>query len=170
MILDIVFFGIVGICWVLSQWLGGYIGVAWALPILSVLWFVFEKWLWRYVPPKVIRQYIICGEWSGKLYYEYKGKKGVKDLRLTIKQTFLRTDICIRSNEMVGKSIASKWRFDQDKLFYIYQTDPKTEFKDANPIQYGGAQIKITPEDMTAIRIEYWTDRGTKGYMELKKC
>ena len=170
MIQDIVFYGIIAVCWLLCQCFGNSLGITWILPVLSVLWLLFDKVLWRCISPKIIRQYKLYGNWHGTLYYKYRGKTGSKEVRLTIKQTFLNTAVHIKTDEMVGKSLVSKWHFDQDKLFYIYQTDPKTEVKDQNPIQYGGAQIKINPDNMNEIRIEYWTDRNTKGHMELKRC
>ena len=169
MILEVVFYSIVFICWVLCQIFGNYVGISWAFPILTVLWFLFEKYGWKFLPASVVKQYKIYGDWSGKLYYHYKGKDGIKDIKLTITQSFLKTEICIKTDEMLGKSIVSKWCFKQDKLLYIYNTDPNSEVKDKNPIQWGAAQIKIDPNDLNKLRIEYWTDRQTKGHMELEK-
>lgn len=169
LIQEIVFYSVFIICWLLCQIFGNYVGISWAFPILTALWFLFEKCGWKILPAWLVKQYKIYGDWSGKLYYHYKGKDGIKDIRLTIKQSFLKTEICIKTDEMLGKSIVSKWCLKQDKLLYIYNTDPNSEVKDKNPIQWGAAQIKIDPNDLNKLRIEYWTDRQTKGHMELKK-
>ena len=169
MIKEIVFYLVCSICWVLCQIFGNYIGISWVFPTLTLLWFLFEKYFWRFLPAWLLKQYKIYGDWSGKLYYQYEGKKGAKRISIIIKQSFIETEICIKTDEVLGKSIVSKWNFSEDKLFYIYRTDPNTEFKDKNPVQYGGAQIKINSKDLNHIRIEYWTDRKTKGYIELNK-
>lgn len=160
---------IVALFWLATTLLGDLIGISLVVTICAVAWLFFDHFLWRFIPSIILRQYKIHGFWKGKLSYNYKNKKDTKNVTVAITQTFSKTSICVNSQEMLGESIVSKWNFSKNKLFYVYQTDPKSEFKDKNPVQYGGAQIKINPKNLNKIRIEYWTDRGTKGYMELKK-
>ena len=134
-----------------------------------IIWFFFEKFIWRLIPMYVIKQYKIYGNWSGRLYYKYNKKSKSKEVKVNIEQSFLKTKICINTNEVLGRSIVSKWCFDENKLLYIYSTDPNSEVKDKNPVQWGAAQIKIDPNNLNKLRIEYWTDRQTKGYMKLIK-
>ena len=172
MIKDIIITLFVGLFWFLTTIFPTYTSVAiscW-VAIISLFFLFFDNFLWICIPSFILRQYKIYGSYTGKLYYNYNKKKdNIKNVEVNINQTFLKSSIYLITDEIIGKSIVSKWNFSEDKLFYIYRTDPKSEFKDKNPIQYGGAQIKINPKDLKHIRIEYWTDRKTKGYMELNK-
>lgn len=169
MIKDIIIIIVFGLFWVLTTFFGDLIGASYTVIICAVAWLFFDHFFWRFIPSIILRQYKIYGCWEGKLSYNYKNKKGTKNVTVNITQTFSKTSVCVNSQEMLGESIVSKWDFSKNKLFYVYQTDPKSEFKDKNPIQYGGAQVKINPKNLNKVRIEYWTDRGTKGYVELNK-
>ncbi|MDR0967748.1 MAG: hypothetical protein LBL75_02865 [Rickettsiales bacterium] len=171
MIKDSIIIILLTLFWAAVSIFGNYIrATGLVLAIVAVVWIFFDLFIWRWFSPIIIRQYNISGKWKGKLHYNYKGKKGQKAVNVEIKQTFSSTKVIILSDEMHGESIVSKWFYDENKLFYVYRTDPKSEHKDKNPVQYGGAQIKVDNKNLNKIRIEYWTDRQTKGYMELKKC
>ena len=166
---DTIIIIIVALFWLLSTVVGDFIGASWTATICAVTWLLFDHCIWKTLPPIIVRRYNIGGAWSGKLHYNYKNKKGAKAAELCISQTFSKTTVCLKTGEMEGESVVSQWSFSKNKLFYIYMTDPKSEYKDKNPIQYGGARIKIDPKNLNKIYIEYWTDRGTKGHMEFKK-
>ncbi len=143
------------------------------IPVLTLFWIMFDRYLFRLLPACLLRKCYIGGNWKGKLYSSFKVKgirKNIsKNVEISIKQKFSSIDIFLKSNEMIGKNIVYKWDFSNNRLFYIYKTDPNIEFKDKNPIQYGAAQVKFTLNNKKELRIEYWTDRNTKGYIKLKK-
>lgn len=143
-----------------------------SVSISLLLWYMFDKWFWHWIPfyEKLFNKTYIAGKYKGVLYSNYKRKeyKKIKDVIVTIKQTFENVEICIDSNEQKGYSIISKWHKEytnsENSVFYIFETNPYIKYKNNNPIKYGGAKIIIKPE----LRIEFWTEKNT-GYILLNK-
>jgi len=140
--------------------------VGYSLAIIESLRWIFNNLLWKIIPTKISRRYNISGKWTGKLYYEWNRKK-VKDVNVLIKQSYSNTIVTVHTDEMTGTSAASFWDFDNGKLLYFYNTGPRREYKDANPVQDAAAKITIISDDKNKLRIEYWTDRQTIGYMDI---
>jgi hypothetical protein len=136
--------------------------IGYAATIYGIIWWLFDRLLWK-VCPSQVKRCNISGKWAGTIHYNYMGKPGTKKASIVIKQTFSNIKIQVKTDENISKSIVAQWCFDDSKLFYIYQTDPHFRAKDKNPAQYGGAQIIINQENLSKVRIEYWTDRQTKG-------
>jgi hypothetical protein len=140
--------------------------IGYTATIYAAGWWLFDKWLWKVCPTRFGR-YNISGKWLGTIHYEWQSKKKSKSAQVAIQQTFSNIKIKIETDENASKSIVSQWRFDDEKLFYIYTTDPHSKTKTKNPMQYGGTQIII--KDSRHVRIEYWTDAQTKGYIDLTR-
>lgn len=160
------------IVYLLPNTLLSWDSISTSVSISLLLWYMFDKWFWHWIPfyEKLFNKTYIAGKYKGVLYSNYKRKehKKIKDVIVTIKQTFENVEICIDSNEQKGYSIISKWHKEytnsDNSIFYIFETNPYINYKKDNPIKYGGAKIIIKPK----LRIEFWTEKNT-GYIKLKK-
>ena len=68
--------------------LGDYYSyISYSVTLTSLIFFIYEKFLWRYIPwnrpPMLKRNY------AGEISYIYEGKPGKKSMRIVVKQTCL---------------------------------------------------------------------------------
>ena len=122
---------------------------------------VYERYLWKYNPfvkiPRLKKKY------TGILSYNYKGKFGEKNVEIEIKQSFLSTDVKLKSDEISSKTITSDLVEENGEfvLYYTYITNPLSRCSDENPIQVGTCKLVI--DNINDIRGNYWTSRKTIG-------
>ncbi|MGX6979343.1 Cap15 family cyclic dinucleotide receptor domain-containing protein [Vagococcus elongatus] len=132
----------------------------------SILVLLYEKWIWRYNPlikiPKLKKEY------SGLLKYNYDNIPGEKDIDIIISQTLTNINIIIKTDEIISNSITSELIEENNQyvLYYTYLTQPKSQFSDKNPMQYGSSKLCIDNED--EFHGIYWTTRETKGDIYFK--
>lgn len=131
--------------------------------LLSIL---YEKYIWKYNPlikiPKLKNQY------KGFIRYNYKGNNSEKNIEIKIKQTL--TSVCIKliSDETKSNTITSSLIEENGEfvLYYVYITNPKSQYSNKNPIQIGACRLTIDKTDeITGI---YWTNRKTIGDLYLQ--
>lgn len=139
----------------------------------AIGWFLWDRWVWKMpFAAKLTGIPDLNGIWKGRLYSSFNGGLE-KDTQISIKQTASKFIVENKTNEIESISFISIWDGElshkKKDLFYIYRTYPKSEFKDKNPIQYGTGKIIHDKAAPDTIRLDYWTDRGTKGYMDLKR-
>lgn len=134
----------------------------------GVVWSSFNCIFWR-IWPSLFGRKNISGKWTGKIKSSFNGSTS-KNVNVTIRQTFLNTRITAKTNEIISKSVVVVWDNPDNILYYIYKTDPCIKVKDKNPVQDGAAKIVFDKKaNKNNLTIEYWTDRKTVGYMDLKK-
>ncbi len=143
--------------------------IGWTSTVCLASYALFNKYLWRKWPIcKFINRPYVGGIWSGNIHYNFNGVAGKKRVIVQIQQDFYNIKICLKTDINLSKSCTAEYCAEESKIFYVYKTDPHSRMKDINPVQYGAAQIVIDQNNLNKIRIEYWTDRRTKGYMDLK--
>lgn len=132
----------------------------------SILVLLYEKWIWRYNP--LIKTPKLKKEYSGLLKYNYDNIPGEKDIDITIFQTLNNINIIIKTDEVTSNSITSELIEENNQyiLYYTYLTQPKNEFIDNNPIQYGTAKLLI--DNVNEFNGIYWTISKTKGDIYFK--
>lgn len=148
-------------------------GLSAAFIVHAIGWFLWDRWIWKTaLAIKATGIPNLNGVWEGCLYSSFNGGLE-KDTQITIRQTGSKFIVENKTNEIESISFISVWDGElahkKKDLFYIYRTYPKSEFKDKNPIQYGTGKIIHDKNIPNTIRLDYWTDRGTKGYMDLKR-
>lgn len=122
---------------------------------------VYERYLWKYNPfvkiPRLKKKY------TGILSYNYKGRFGEKNVEIEIKQSFLSTDVKLKSDEISSKTITSDLVEENGEfvIYYTYITNPLSRCSDENPIQVGTCKLVI--DNINDIRGNYWTNRKTIG-------
>ncbi|SRR5690554_5319482 len=128
--------------------------------------FVYIKWGWRI--NCFIKMPRLKKEYEGLLYFDYKGKKGNKEITIIIKQTLLVTNVTIKTDEIVSHSITSEILEENGEhyLYYTYRTNPSSKFIKKNPSQIGTCRLLINNSD--ELSGSYWTNRQTIGDLEFK--
>ena len=127
---------------------------------------IYERYLWKYNPfvkmPRLKKKY------TGVLNYNYKGRSGEKVVEIEIKQSFLSTDMKLKSDEISSKTITSNLVEENGGfvLYYTYITNPLSRYSEKNPIQIGTCKLLIDKID--SIKVSYRTNRKTIGDLTLE--
>ena len=147
--------------------LNGYLSVMkYAVVFSALIMTAYEKKLWRYNPfekvPKLHKSY------KGIVSYNYDNKPGEKEMEIEIKQTLLSIRVILKTNEIRSASITGNLVIEKEEyvLYYIYETDPKAEVIQNNPIQRGACRFVV--DNVDELNGQYWTSRKTAGDLHLK--
>lgn len=143
-----------------------YIG--YAISGVSILFVLYERFLWRYIPWN--RPPILKKNYKGQLSYIYKKQPCIKDISITVKQTWLSVEITTKTDINASHTITGTIVNEHgiDVLYYTYMTDPSAVSQSKNPIQYGTCRMVLN-EDNVRITGKYWTTSQTVGDLEWKE-
>lgn len=138
-----------------------------AIGIGGFLTFIYDIWIWKYLPldsmPRLKKRY------TGAIDYKWDGKSQSKSIEMYVCQTFTKTFIKLKTNEIKSRTVVSDMVEENGEyfLYYIYITDPKNKYKRNNPMQLGAAKLCIdSSEQLTGY---YWTDRKTAGDIQVSE-
>lgn len=140
--------------------------------------FVYLKWLWRMKPFYFAHKTpSLKGEWKGKLYSDYKqeetGKPIEKEIRVIINQPSI-SEIFVKqiSDESFSKSYADLVLLDEHNdilLTYSYLNEPNADVRNRSEISFGSVRLSMDSKGSKELKGNYWTDRKTRGRIELEK-
>lgn len=140
---------------------------------------IFIKWGWK-LP--ILRGWLVPfpnlkGSWTGEIYSDWvdpKTGEGVEPIpvMLTIHQSFMHINCTMHTGEMKSHSISEGFNIDQEKqlkqLSYIYTSKPRTVLSERS-VQHDGAMVfDIIEKNSRKLNGKYWTERNTKGEINLK--
>lgn len=150
----------------LGYTLFGYIGEATAFGVILIK--VFDLWIWKWIS-KLHGVPVLANSYDGVLKSSYNEKKIYKG-QLTVKQTFTKISLKYKSDESSSFSIIADIIDDHDvnQLIYTYQNDPRANIQEHSPIHHGTAILNI--DNIDKIEGNYFTERGTVGYMVFTVC
>jgi len=136
-----------------------------AISVTTILMGVYNSILWKYNPLEKLPR--LKGRYEGKIEYSFTGKEEIKHIEVIIKQTLLSVKVKITTDEITSNTIVSNLVDENGEyiLYYTYITNPKSKFRNENPIQYGTCRLTI--KSMTELKGVYWTSRQTIGDMNL---
>jgi hypothetical protein len=141
--------------------------------LLGVVYFGW-RWLWKKIP--FLNKLLfpdLNGEWDMTIHWRWDGKEGVAQAIAHIKQDFLKMSMEVASEDSDSSTLLAKPQKDSESgraiLYYIYRNTPK--FKNGNQsLPYvGTAILKLNHTNLDLLGGNYYTDRSTTGYYELKR-
>lgn len=142
----------------------GYAGEAIAFTAIAM--FLYEKYIWKYVPfeqtPVLKRKYV------GTLKSTYDGRE--RRTTLTIKQSLLSVVVVMETEESKSKSISASIDniLDEWQLTYTYLNIPDANVRDRSAIHYGTALLSL--DNPQIIKGQYFTDRKTSGDIKVEEA
>jgi hypothetical protein len=150
-----------------------------AIGIEIVLAVVFYKWCWSWWPFQrwLVVTPDIRGTWIGEMHSSWVDPETNKKIdpiptMITIQQTLFSLSCVMWTGESKSESGCACFEIDPDnqkrQFAYIYRNQPKHQFHERSSMHEGSAifDIAMTPEKRLIGR--YWTDRLTKGDVDLK--
>lgn len=173
------------IVWASSLWLMG-LPVSWeyskpftlTVSALSLACVLFDKWLWKTFLFRgwVVNQPNLHGTWKALLKSDWvdpQTKERVAPIQciMTIRQTYSRFSARLFTRESSSYLVAHKIERQNDgvfQLFGTYQNTPDIALRGSrSEIHYGALVLEVRGEPPKSLVGHYWTDRGTRGSLEL---
>lgn len=159
--------------------------VSWSIVLTSIILVIIEKIFWKKIllyfskHPffwQFLEKYevpILKERYTCIIKYEWQGIKGQKKVEIDVNQTYTNIEVIVRTDEIRSDSVISEITKENNTfvLYYIYRTNPKSEFSESNPSQLGGCRIDL--DSITKINAndklegKYWTTSKTIGDMDL---
>jgi len=141
--------------------------------LLGVIYFGW-RWLWRKIP--FLNKLLfpdLNGEWDMTIHWRWDDKKGVAQATAHIKQDFLKMSMEVASEDSDSSTLLAKPQKDPESgraiLFYIYRNTPKLKNGNKSLPYDGTAILKLDHTSLNILEGNYYTDRSTRGYYELKR-
>jgi len=136
--------------------------ISYAVSAVVVLFIVYERWLWRFIPWK--RPPVLKKRYDGIIYYVENQEAKTKHIDVFIKQSLLTTMIRTRTdiNESYSITASIEQEYGNHILNYIYVTNPDASVLKSNPIQHGACRM-VLEKDTHLVEGKYWTTSQTIG-------
>lgn len=173
------------VAWGVSLWIMG-LPITWeyskpftfTVSVLSLASLAFEKWLWKW---RLFKGWFVnCpnlqGSWKVLLKSDWvnpetKEKVAPIECLMTIRQTYSKFSARLFTRESSSYLVAHKLEQQNDgvfQLFGTYQNTPDITLRGKrSEIHYGALVLEVRGDPPTSLAGHYWTDRGTKGSLEL---
>lgn len=149
------------------------------LPALIVLGFAsYDNVLWRVQPIRffVRNRPLLKGTWTGTLIsyqIDAAGEEVAADpirIGVVIRQTYSSVSVTLMTAESLSRSLVSSIYTHGEgdfTLYYQYQNTPELGSRKRSPIHFGGVAINVPGLAPSHLTGEYWTDRNSKGTLEI---
>lgn len=146
--------------------------------VLSMVCIAFDKWLWKFRVFKgwLVEKPNLQGTWKVILrsnWIDEKTKRQVPPVEcvMTIRQTYSLFSARLFTKESSSYLVAHKIERQNDgvfQLFGTYQNTPDIALRgERSEIHYGALVLEVRGDPPHSLIGHYWTDRGTRGSMEL---
>jgi len=175
--------------WGISLWFFG-VDLSWqyAKPfsvtvlIVTAILTAFDRALWRWWPFRLFHKTPdLTGEWTAELLSSYLEQGGRENKAITgaatITQTYSSLSIRLetgqepntnRSFQLAGRLI--RHNDGAYEFIGVYQSDPNIHARgNETEIHYGAFRYRIVGAPPEKMNGHYWTDRNTKGSIQLKR-
>ena len=146
------------------------------LTALTITASLFNTYIWKWplINGWVIKQPKLSGTWKIVLHSDWVDPATNKTIDpiagyLIIRQTFTHLSVKMVTTESGSESMSSKFKSEDDgtfKLISVYRNIPKAKVRGRSEIHHGTLILSIATAD-NKIEGEYWTDRKSKGSIEL---
>jgi hypothetical protein len=148
------------------------------MTVLTALMFVFDKWIWKWpiFNKWLVNRPNLHGTWKVLLQSNWIDPATGKTITpieciMTIRQTYSQLSARLFTRESSSYLVAHKIERHNDgvfQLFGTYQNTPDIILRgDRSEIHYGALVLEVRGEPPKSLVGHYWTDRGTKGSLEL---
>ncbi len=94
----------------------------------------------------------------------------LKAAYLVIRQTSTTVDVRLITDESESRSTFGQVSSGSEPptLDYLYLNEPMSSLRDRSPIHHGSASMKIVGRPASRLTGHYWTDRDTRGELDMK--
>lgn len=148
--------------------------------VLTLLLTLWDIWLWRQPPfHRFVQRPLLLGTWqvwlkpTAESHIPSGGNRGPIEAYVVIDQSYWSITIRQYTAESHSDSKAYVWTGEEGgarSLIFVYANTPKHEFEARSRAHLGTTLLDIVGVKPEALTGCYFTDRYTKGDMELTLC
>ncbi|MGE3844919.1 MAG: hypothetical protein AB7I50_25420 [Vicinamibacterales bacterium] len=144
-----------------------------AVSVLTGACIVFERWIWRWRIFRgwLVKQPDIQGTWRVKITPTSVDSVPIDGV-MVVRQSFSKVSARLFTKESSSYLISQNWVPMDDGLYQlaaVYQNTPGVSLRgQRSEIHLGSFLLDIRGDPPESIDGHYWTDRGTRGDIELK--
>jgi hypothetical protein len=136
--------------------------VSHAVSVVTVAFFVYERWLWRYIPWK--RPPVLKKHYNGSIIYTEDTEVRTKEIVVSVKQSLFSVSVQTKTDINASYSITATINMEHGIyfLYYSYITNPNAIVMEGNPIQYGTCRMALQ-KDTSTLKGKYWNTSRRNG-------
>ena len=154
--------------------LGWLISVPSAVGIYKMLYYAFDRFVWRWRPLRrrgLVTVPDLNGEWNGQIKSSYESDGRTLQVSVIITQQWSKILVRLEAEESCSRSIAASFLTDDPsspELVYVYENEPASLAPEPMQAHGGTARLRL---DGSVLRGKYYTGRGrgTVGDITLQK-
>jgi hypothetical protein len=133
-------------------------------------------WSWRIFRPWLTNRPDLRGTWKGNLVSSWvdphtKQGRGLIEAYLVVRQTYSKIDVRLLTAESGSVSLSANIVADGEgiqTLAVVYRNTARALLRDRSPMGHGGMLLYVRGIPIHQLDGEYWTDRQTKGKLNLR--
>ena len=180
------FIGLTIIVWLLALWIQGQpvltaqflrpFGIVVGVIVTIVGVFSRWAWAWPFFRGWYVKRPDLRGTWKAEIQSNWKNPGtglGVPRIAafLAVRQTLTTLSLRLMTPESRSKLIAHSIELEKDGIYRIagiYRNEPRVELQgDRSEIHHGSLLLEVHGTPPSSMEGHYWTDRGTRGTMNV---
>ena len=150
--------------------LGWMISVPSAVVIYKILYYAFDRLIWRWRPLRrlgLVTVPDLNGEWSGQIKSSYESDGRALQASVFITQQWSKILVRLDAEESSSRSIAASFLTDDPsspELVYVYENEPKSLAPESMHAHGGTARLRLAG---SVLQGKYYTGRGRETIGEI---
>lgn len=157
-----------------SQWLSP---IGPAVTASALILVIFDRWLWRL--PGVCNLHgtpVLHGTWHGSLASDWVDPETNKRISpdpnvfLVVRQRFWRVSVRLLTKESSSESVVASFNAHTDgvrDLVWVYMNMPRAGVRHRSEVHFGGTVLGAPRDRSAGLHGHYFTDRASKGELNL---
>jgi hypothetical protein len=151
---------------------------SWVVTVVAFAWEGFDRWAWRWklLHPWFVARPDLQGTWKGELRSDWNapGSGGAMpsvEAYMVVRQTYSTIDLRLFTAESASDVLAAHVVEDAVGLHTVaatYRNVPRMLRRSQSPMHYGAVLLQVRGDPAVSLDGAYWTDRGTKGEIDLR--
>lgn len=151
---------------------------SWVVTVVALAWKGFDRWAWRWklLHPWFVTRPDLQGTWKGELHSDWTPADAGQavppvEAYMVVRQTYSTIDLKLFTAESSSDVLAAQIVEDAAGLHTVaatYRNEPKMLNRGHSPMHNGAVLLQVRGDPPVSLEGAYWTDRGTKGEIELE--
>lgn len=145
--------------------------------VVSLLVAAYDKWIWAWIPRSITSIPDLRGTWRGTLKSSWMNPETGEspppiEAYFVISQTASKIRVSMMTKESGSSTITAILEADDGRaeVVGVYRNEPRAAVRHRSEIHHGGLRLRVGGPPPTTMIGEYWTDRLTRGDIEIERC
>jgi hypothetical protein len=151
---------------------------SWVVTVVAFAWEGFDRWAWRWkwLHPWFVARPDLQGTWRGELRSDWMAPGAGQEMPpveayMVVRQTYSTIDLRLFTAESGSDVLAAQVVEGAAGLHTVaatYRNVPRMLRRGQSPMHFGAVLLHVRGDPAVSLDGAYWTDRGTKGEIDLR--